>query len=290
MAKGCTKRIRNIDVTIPISINPSTVSTSEYKRLKKSTRTFSIRVNHTVDFPAVQFKDLYKNVSGGIDAGIAGVWSMQTSLVYSDGTGGKVVDNYAAAMKKYYEVGTVDIPIQIVTSQAVSTPVVGKNTTIQAYDSSPEKEFSWKSLTIKNYWPYRYSQSDSNHILTNATLNTTTDSQGIITGRYTLCSQDNKYYIMSKSCGYKIKGLSVDFSGAAITVTTSNANTNSADSTENKSAALPLNGNGYSQSDFNKKFITSDVSVSASPTIKGAWKAKSTIVVYSDGTGVKLLP
>jgi len=269
MTSGCVSRVTALNASL------NSLPTQSKKAAKRNKRNkIIVIVDPGYDILAAQFKDLFSNLSGGVSSGIAGQWSMQTSLIYSDGSGGKIVDNSASANKKFYEVGTIDLPVQVLSDKKKTANVqAGQNVTVNAFNFSPRRKFVSYNSYILNY-----SEKDkTNNVLANLSVSSTSDAQGMIVGgHYSVCYQNRRYYIMAPGCTQKVLGISIYLAPNSAT------NSNKVIEFAQK---INQDGKGYSDSEFLNKFVAN--SGNAAQVISGGYRTKVSTIIYSDGTGGK---
>lgn len=256
MTKGCVQKVTKITV----STKSGTVLNSGYA--KKST--VSVASGSYIE---PQFREKFVSVTGGTATGIAGQWAMPISMLYSDGSGVRVMENKLTA-NKAYEVGTLDVSVLVVDKKD-KTKVVSDQ-----YVSVEPATITYRTVTK---W-FKKKKVPTSTNLPNLKTKGVSSAAGVgLGGRYSICANGSlRYYIMDAGCKNKIGRLSIYLTDAAGTKLP-----------KAKTFAQGLNktGSGYTLAEFLKAFGKKDGT--ASNEIKGEWKTKNSTLIYSNGTGGK---
>ncbi len=265
MTKGCLKKVTKIS----LNTTPANAASAP-KRISNSYRKqHSISIGNA-SYIEPQFKEKFTSVSGGIATGIAGQWTTPTSLIYSDNSGVKVVENKIDS-KKLYEVGSIDFSIMVVSKTDKTKGIVGQYVAVEP-----------ASITYRKVRQFLSSKTVTTPTsLSSLNLKGGSGETGIASGgHYSICIKGSnlRYYIMDAGCKSSVDRLSIFLTNAGgeklAKVTTLNQGVN-------------RSGGGYSAAEFGKVYIKKDGTTSSE--IKGEWKTINNVLLYSDGSGGKTL-
>lgn len=260
MTKGCAKKVSEVSASL-------TSAGQSDGGISSDTKQVTVKFGRS-GFIEPQFKELFVQDAGEVKDGISGKFSLQTAVVYSDGSGGETAPDLTASVSKLYEVGSVDLLAQVV-SKKQKQPVIGQTVEVRPFKLNYQGAHGW----------FQKKHASTFSSLTALNVASSSDAGGFVrAAHFSICMRsDLHYYLMDYGCRNMIDKLSV-----------------SLDQVDGKSAeptdlSVPLNrlGKGYTQKEFSRIFVRKNGDLSKG--VKGEWRSQKSILLYQDGSGGKSL-